>query len=65
MIEQHTLPDGKPLKLPGIVPKLSATPGATRWLGPKLGEHTEEVLRAAGYAPEDLASLRQAGIINR
>ena len=49
MIEQHALPDGTPLKLPGIVPKMSLTPGATAWVGPKLGEHTAEVLAALGY----------------
>jgi formyl-CoA transferase len=64
MVERHKLGD-KEVLLPGIVPKMSATPGTTRWIGPKLGEHTDEVLRAAGFAPGDLASLRQAGIINR
>jgi formyl-CoA transferase len=64
MVERHKLGE-KEVLLPGIVPKMSATPGATRWIGPKLGEHTDEVLRAAGYAPGDLASLREAGIINR
>ncbi len=58
MIVQHTLKDGTPLKLPGIVPKLSATPGGTDWLGPELGEHTEEVLRSIGYSDEHIAMLR-------
>ena len=44
MIEPVTLPDGARLDIPGIVPKLSATPGATRWLGPTLGQHNDEVL---------------------
>jgi crotonobetainyl-CoA:carnitine CoA-transferase CaiB-like acyl-CoA transferase len=39
MIEQHVLPDGTPIAIPGIVPRLSATPGRTRWLGPALGQH--------------------------
>jgi formyl-CoA transferase len=63
MIEQHTLPDGKPVKLPGIVPKLSATPGATAWVGPKLGEHTAEVLSALGYDAAAQAALRKSGIV--
>ena len=49
MIEQWHLPDGRPMKIPGIVPKLSDTPGATRWLGPTLGQHTAEVLGRLGY----------------
>jgi formyl-CoA transferase len=49
MIEQAALPDEHPLKVPGIVPKLSETPGATKWLGPALGAHTAEVLSALGY----------------
>jgi len=63
MIEQHRLPDGKPVKLPGIVPKLSATPGATRWLGPGLGEHTAEVLAALGYDATTQADLKRRGVI--
>ncbi|MDB6001903.1 MAG: coA-transferase family protein [Rhizobacter sp.] len=62
MIQHFTLPDGQPIALPGIVPKLSATPGRTRWLGPELGEHTEEVLARIGVTPEQLRQLREAGI---
>ena len=63
MIEQHHLPDGKGVKLPGIVPRLSATPGRTRWLGPKLGAHTDEVLAELGYDAERRAELRASGVI--
>jgi succinyl-CoA---D-citramalate CoA-transferase len=63
MIRQVTLADGTALKLPGIVPKLSATPGAMEWIGPKLGEHTDEVLRGIGYSDQDIARLRAAGTI--
>ena len=63
MIEQHRLPDGTPVKLPGIVPKLSDAPGGTRWLGPRLGEHTEEVLQQAGYARDQIDRLRSAGVV--
>jgi formyl-CoA transferase len=37
MLQPATLPDGKAIRIPGIVPKLSATPGSTEWLGPPLG----------------------------
>ncbi|MEW9899065.1 CaiB/BaiF CoA-transferase family protein [Chitinivorax sp. PXF-14] len=63
MIESATLPDGKPFKVPGIVPKLSDTPGATEWLGPALGEHTEAILRELGYADEAIAALRAGGAV--
>ncbi|HEV2431589.1 MAG TPA: CaiB/BaiF CoA-transferase family protein [Burkholderiales bacterium] len=63
MIEQVIAGDGEPLKVPGIVPKLSATPGAIRSPAPKLGEHTDEVLQAAGYSPEEISGLRKKGIV--
>jgi formyl-CoA transferase len=63
MIRQFTLKDGTPLKLPGIVPRLSATPGDVNWVGPELGAHTEEVLRAHGYDAAAIAELRQKKVI--
>ena len=64
MFEQHTLPDGSPLKLPAITPKLSATPGETRWLGPQLGEHNEAILQELGYSAEEIAALMAAKVIS-
>jgi formyl-CoA transferase len=63
MLEQHHLADGTPVKLPGIVPKLGTDPGRTRWLGPALGEHTDEVLSELGYTAADLARLRNEAVI--
>ncbi len=63
MIERTTLPDGTPLATPGVVPKFSETPGATRWPGPALGEHTEQVLGELGYDAEAIATLRANGAI--
>jgi formyl-CoA transferase len=63
MIEQFRLPDGQDVKLPAIAPKLSATPGRTRWLGPKLGAHTDEVLAGIGYDEDRRRALRAAGVI--
>ena len=45
MLQRITLPDGLALDVPGMVPKLCATPGALGALAPGLGEHTEAVLR--------------------
>ncbi|MGH8753291.1 MAG: CaiB/BaiF CoA transferase family protein, partial [Burkholderiales bacterium] len=63
MIQQFKLKDGQTLKLPGIVPKLSETPGGTEWLGPELGEHTAEILSALGIDSEQQKVLKQQGII--
>ncbi|MFZ5557950.1 MAG: CaiB/BaiF CoA transferase family protein [Pseudomonadota bacterium] len=63
MFEQVRLPDGQPLKLPAIVPKLSGTPGQTEWVGPALGEHTDAVLGALGYDVAARAALRAAGVV--
>jgi crotonobetainyl-CoA:carnitine CoA-transferase CaiB-like acyl-CoA transferase len=63
MIEDAVLPDGTGVKMPAIVPKLSATPGETAWLGPKLGEHTDEVLQALGLSADEIAALRKSGAI--
>jgi len=63
MIETITASDGEPLKVPGIIPKLSATPGAIRTPAPKLGEHTDDVLREIGYAEADIRRLKEAGVV--
>ena len=46
MIDQATTPDGLAVAVPGIVPKLSATPGSVRSPAPTLGQHTAAVLGA-------------------
>ena len=63
MIERHRLGERDDLLLPGIVPKMSDTPGETRWLGPRLGEHTSEVLRDAGFSEQEVAEFRSRGVI--
>jgi formyl-CoA transferase len=63
MIERAPLPGGGTLAVPAVSPKLSATPGGTRWLGPRLGEHTDEVLSALGLNEAQLQRLRATGAI--
>jgi formyl-CoA transferase len=63
MIEQVSAGDGEPLRVPGVIPKLSATPGALRAPAPKLGEHTDEVLAALGYASGEISALRERRVI--
>lgn len=57
------LPDGKPFKMPGIVPKLSDTPGGIEWVGPELGEHNDPILSRLGYNLEQIKALRSEGAI--
>ncbi len=63
MIGQFSLPDGQEIDLPGIVPKLSKTPGQTQWLGPTLGAHTAEVLASIGMDSNAIAELRAQGVV--
>ena len=63
MLHSVKLPDGRDCRMPGVVPKLSATPGGSEWIGPALGEHTNEVLRGLGYDAVRFAALRQAGAV--
>jgi crotonobetainyl-CoA:carnitine CoA-transferase CaiB-like acyl-CoA transferase len=63
MILPVTLPDGTEVRMPGIVPKLSATPGQVSWQGPRLGQHTDEVLAALGLSAGDIAGLKREGAV--
>jgi crotonobetainyl-CoA:carnitine CoA-transferase CaiB-like acyl-CoA transferase len=58
------LEDGKECLFPGIVPKLSDTPGEMKWIGPKLGEHNEEIyMGLLGYSHGQLKKLKKEGVI--
>jgi crotonobetainyl-CoA:carnitine CoA-transferase CaiB-like acyl-CoA transferase len=63
MLLPTQLPGGASVKMPGIVPKLSDTPGEVHWQGPTLGEHTGSVLSALGFANEDIERLRREGAV--
>jgi formyl-CoA transferase len=62
MVERHKLGSHE-LLLPGIVPKLSDTPGGTKWIGPRLGEHTAEVLSGLGFDAGKIAELKARGVV--
>ena len=54
------------LAVPDVIPRLSATPGAIRWLGAALGAHNEDVLRGVlGLSAQEFARLEQQGVIGR
>ena len=55
--------DGYNVTVPGIVPKLSATPGTIRSSAPHLGDDTDAVLAEAGLTQEQIALLRSKGVI--
>ncbi len=63
MILRQTTRDGHDIDVPGIVPKLSLTPGTVRSAAPRLGEDTDAVLREAGLTPEQITLLRAKGAI--
>ena len=55
--------NGKPLKIPAILPKLEKTPGRTDWPGAAVGSHTENVLQELLALNEsDLQRLREKKI---
>ncbi|MEG5263039.1 CaiB/BaiF CoA-transferase family protein [Pseudomonas sp. JDS28PS106] len=63
MILDATLPGGAEVKMPGIVPKLSETPGQVNWQGPQLGQHTDSVLADLGLSDDDIRQLKKGGVV--
>ncbi len=58
------VPDVGPVVVPGVFPRLSRTPGRVSTLGPRLGEHTEEVLGTLlDLSPAELKELRKSRVI--
>ncbi len=56
--------NGKPLKIPAMIPKLSDTPGRTDWPGPEVGEFNDEIYRELlGLTAEEMARLNEQGVI--
>jgi crotonobetainyl-CoA:carnitine CoA-transferase CaiB-like acyl-CoA transferase len=64
MFEEVEISDRETLKLPTFIPKLSRTPGGTRWIGPPLGAHNDEVYSGLlGLCQEEIARLYEEGVI--
>jgi formyl-CoA transferase len=63
MLQTVAMADGSALTVPGVVPKLSATPGGQWRQAPALGADSEAVLREVGLTEEQIAALRVRGVI--
>ena len=63
MILTQRTRDGDEIEVPGIVPKLSATPGTVRTSAPHLGDDSDAVLAQAGCTPAEIAALRAKGVV--
>ncbi|KQQ63752.1 carnitine dehydratase [Pseudomonas sp. Leaf129] len=63
MILDAQLPGGVETKMPGVVPKLSETPGVINWQGPSLGQHTQAVLTELGLSERAIQRLKDEGIV--
>lgn len=63
MLLNAQLPGGVSVKMPGIVPKLSQTPGAVNWQGPTLGQHTDDILGSLGLTAADIQRLKTSGVV--
>ena len=63
MIDSVTLADGFPLAVPGVVPRLSRTPGGHRRNAPALGQDSDAVLREIGLTEAQISALRERGIV--
>ncbi len=63
MLLNAELPGGVSVKMPGIVPKLSETPGGVNWQGPTLGQHTDDILGSLGLTGADIQRLKTSGVV--
>jgi formyl-CoA transferase len=63
MIQQVQMDDGTSLAVPGIIPKLSRTPGSHRRNAPTIGQDTDAVLNEIGLTAAQIQALKDKGIV--
>ena len=61
-IQSIKMADGTTLDVPGVIPKLSRTPGTIKTLAPQIGENTDEILKSIGLSESQIASLKERGV---
>jgi formyl-CoA transferase len=61
-IQTIQLQDGSTLDVPGVIPKLSRTPGSIKTLAPDIGQNTDEILKGIGLNDDQVASLKERGV---
>jgi formyl-CoA transferase len=61
-IQTIQMKDGSTVDVPGVIPKLSRTPGSIKTLAPDIGQNTDEILRSIGLTDIQVASLKERGI---
>jgi formyl-CoA transferase len=61
-IQTIQMNDGSKVDVPGVIPKLSRTPGSIKTLAPDIGQNTDEILKSIGLTDDQVASLKERGI---
>ena len=61
-IQTIQMKDGSKVDVPGVIPKLSRTPGSIKTLAPDIGQNTDEILKSIGLSDDQVASLKERGI---
>ena len=61
-IQTIRMKDGSKVDVPGVIPKLSRTPGSIKTLAPDIGQNTDEILKSIGLTDEQVVSLKERGI---
>ncbi len=61
-IQTIQMKDGSKVDVPGVIPKLSRTPGSIKPLAPDIGQNTDEILKGIGLTDDQVASLKERGI---
>ena len=61
-IQTIQMKDGSKVDVPGVIPKLSRTPGSIKALAPDIGQNTDEILKSIGLTDDQVASLKERGI---